>query len=63
MDYVLVPIARCMGLGKRKATIRFAEQAWLLIYYSVFWTLGMVCFRLDFLASNQVADRIVVPNA
>lgn len=47
MDYVLVPIARCMGLGKRKATIRFAEQAWLLIYYSVFWTLGMVCYRID----------------
>lgn len=42
MDYVLVPIARSVGITKKKATIRFAEQAWLLVYYSVFWTWGAV---------------------
>lgn len=42
MDYLLVPVARFMGVNKRKATIRFAEQGWLLIYYAVFWTLGIV---------------------
>ena len=45
MDYILIPTAKRLGIHKKKATVRFAEQAWLLIYYSVFWTLGMV-FRL-----------------
>lgn len=42
MDYVLIPIARWCGIHKKKATIRFAEQAWLVSYYSVFCCLGMV---------------------
>lgn len=41
LDWVFVPIARQAGL-KKKAGIRFAEQGWLLLYYGVFWTLGMV---------------------
>jgi len=42
MDMVLIPFARRCGMKKRKSCIRFAEQAWLLIYVSVFWTVGMV---------------------
>ncbi|GAB7356950.1 hypothetical protein MBLNU459_g7793t1 [Dothideomycetes sp. NU459] len=41
MDYVLVPFARWQGITKKKATVRYSEQAWLLIYYCVFWGLGM----------------------
>lgn len=41
MDYVLKPLARMGGIQKKKATVRFAEQGWLLIYCSIFWTLGM----------------------
>jgi len=41
MDYALIPLARWLGIGKKKATIRFAEQAWLLLYYIVFWSVGM----------------------
>ena len=41
IDRLFIPIARQAGL-KRKACIRFAEQGWLLLYYGVFWTLGMV---------------------
>ena len=43
MDYVLAPLARMLGLSKKKEVTRFAEQGWMLIYYSVFWPLGMVC--------------------
>jgi acyl-CoA-dependent ceramide synthase len=39
MDYILIPLAK--GVNERNK-IRFSEQAWLLVYYSVFWTLGMV---------------------
>src|SRR5690606_31312954 len=42
MDYVFVPYARHGGVKTRKGLVRFAEQAWLLCYYTVFWTLGMV---------------------
>jgi acyl-CoA-dependent ceramide synthase len=42
MDYALVPMARKCGIYKKKATIRFAEQAWLVLYYATFWTLGTV---------------------
>ena len=42
MDYVLVPLAQHSGIAKKKKKIRFAEQAWVLIYYGSFWSLGMV---------------------
>ncbi|KAL8926156.1 MAG: hypothetical protein Q9208_003059 [Pyrenodesmia sp. 3 TL-2023] len=41
LDYVLKPFAQVLGLEKRKEKTRFAEQAWLLIYYIGFWPLGM----------------------
>ncbi|PNY23471.1 Sphingosine N-acyltransferase lag1 [Tolypocladium capitatum] len=42
MEHILAPFARLRGVTKRKMLTRFSEQAWLLVYYSVFWTLGMV---------------------
>lgn len=42
MDYVLLPCAKYIGINKKKATIRFSEQAWMLIYYCIFWSLGLV---------------------
>lgn len=42
MDYLLAPFAKKAGAKTERDQTRFAEQAWLLIYYSVFWTLGMV---------------------
>ena len=42
LDYILLPIAQLQGITKRKEKIRFAEQAWILLYGSIFWTLGMV---------------------
>lgn len=42
MDYVLLPIVKEGVVRTKKDQTRFAEQAWLLVYYSVFWPLGMV---------------------
>lgn len=42
MDYFIKPLAKLGGIAKRKAIIRFQEQAWLLIYYAAFWILGIV---------------------
>lgn len=42
MDYILKPLAERGGVLKKKDKIRFAEQGWLLVYCSFFWSLGMV---------------------
>ena len=41
MDYVLTPLAGVLGLKKKKPKVRFAEQAWILCYYTVSWCLGL----------------------
>ncbi|KAL2350100.1 TLC domain-containing protein [Cryomyces antarcticus] len=49
MDYVLIPFARWGGIEKKKARIRFAEQAWLFLYYVMFWSLGMyILYNSDY---------------
>ena len=42
MDYILMPLAKKGGVKSQRDLTRFAEQAWLLVYYSVFWPLGVV---------------------
>jgi acyl-CoA-dependent ceramide synthase len=42
MDYILTPVAAWAGIAQKKARIRFAEQAWILLYYGAFWSCGMV---------------------
>ena len=42
MEYVFYPLAQNAGITKKKEKIRFAEQAWVFVYDSTFWTLGMV---------------------
>lgn len=55
MEYVLAPLAKGWGIKKRKDLTRFSEQAWLLIYYLVFWPMGMVstCWRVRQLSRER----------
>ncbi|CAG8447633.1 8043_t:CDS:2 [Ambispora gerdemannii] len=41
MEYILKPLAGCWKIKSKYQVIRFAEQGWSFLYYSVFWTLGM----------------------
>lgn len=41
MDYILAPFAQRAGIHKKKAKVRFAEQAWILLYYGPSWGIGM----------------------
>lgn len=43
IDYVLMPMAAWAGIEKKKAKVRFAEQAWLLCHHGTSWLCGMVC--------------------
>lgn len=44
MDYVLSPVAEWCGIKKKKAKVRFAEQAWILIYPAFTWTTGVYIY-------------------
>ncbi|KAK4183703.1 putative sphingosine N-acyltransferase [Podospora australis] len=44
MEYILSPFARAQGIHKKKDVTRFSEQAWLLVYYCVFWPLGVYIY-------------------
>ncbi|KAH8588101.1 TLC domain-containing protein [Bisporella sp. PMI_857] len=44
MDYILLPFAKKYGVKTQRDQTRFAEQAWLLTYYFVFWPLGMYIY-------------------
>lgn len=49
MAYVLGPFAAACGVKKKKAKVRFAEQAWILLYYTMFWSTGMyIMYHSDY---------------
>jgi very-long-chain ceramide synthase len=49
MDYLLTPFAGLLGLKKKKPRVRFAEQAWIILYYSMSWALGMyIMYNSDY---------------
>lgn len=63
MDYILAPFAQLNGITNRKDMTRFSEQAWLLIYYLVFWPTGVVrdCESAFFLGESEIATEYVSP--
>ncbi|KAI9683275.1 MAG: sphingosine N-acyltransferase lag1 [Bathelium mastoideum] len=49
MEYVMMPLAQIGGIEKKKARIRFAEQAWLLLYAAIIWSWGMtIMYNSDY---------------
>lgn len=42
MRWIWEPLARWAGVKEKRSVVRFAEQGWNLLYYSVFLTLGVV---------------------
>ncbi|EEU40431.1 uncharacterized protein NECHADRAFT_32956 [Fusarium vanettenii 77-13-4] len=44
MEHVLAPIGRFQGITNRKSLTRFSEQAWLMVYYTVFWPWGVYIY-------------------
>ncbi|KAF4338424.1 sphingosine n-acyltransferase lag1 [Fusarium beomiforme] len=43
MRFVLDPVAAAWGLGRAKS-MRFKEQAWMVLYYSTCWSVGMYIY-------------------
>lgn len=58
MDYVLSPVAEWCGIKKKKAKVRFAEQAWILIYPAFTWTTGVyIYYHSDYWLSLRAMWR------
>ena len=47
LDYVLFPLAGLVGIKRHKLRTRFAEQAYLLLYYTIYWSWGLYLFVRD----------------
>lgn len=47
LSHVLGKIAKLCGIAKRRAQTRFAEQSYLLLYYSLYWTWGLYILVRD----------------
>lgn len=52
MEYCLDPLARLGGIKSKKGLDRFKEQAWLIVYCTTSWSLGMVCRLPTMLAAD-----------
>lgn len=61
MEYVLAPYSKYMGLRKRKEVTRFSEQAWLVIYCCVFWSIGFVRILCALFSRGPVLIRVALP--
>lgn len=49
MDYILTPLAAWTGMRSKKVKLRFAEQAWILLYYTGFWMTGVyIMYNSDY---------------
>jgi len=59
MDYILLPLAKKGGVKTARDQTRFCEQAWLLVYLSFTWTLGMVSFQIFWAGEALANDRTV----
>ncbi|KAF3353948.1 hypothetical protein VD0004_g8442 [Verticillium dahliae] len=44
MEYVLAPFAKTWGVRKTKDLTRFSEQSWMLVYYIIFWSMGLYIY-------------------
>lgn len=60
LDYVLMPIASYCGIGRRKGRVRFAEQAYMLTYYTIYWLWGLYLFVQDTPASVNSTESLLI---
>jgi acyl-CoA-dependent ceramide synthase len=60
MDYVLKPLAVKTRVLKRKTQTRFAEQSYMIIYYTIFWSWGLKIFIDNTPAETNGAQDLLI---
>lgn len=56
MESILAPLGKLQGITKRKELTRFTEQGWMIVYYTVFWSLGMVSLACRLVGAGSKAN-------
>ena len=60
MDYVLKPLAVELQILKPKTQTRFAEQSYMIVYYTVFWSWGLKIFIDHTPAETSRIDTLLI---
>lgn len=60
LEYVFLPLAATCGIKKRKGRVRFAEQAYVLLYYGFYWAWGVYLFVADTPADVKDVNGLLV---
>lgn len=60
LDYLLKPLAVRMGITKPKTQIRFAEQSYMIFYYTLYWSWGLWLFTQHTPAEVNGIDSLLI---
>ncbi|GAB7322831.1 hypothetical protein MBLNU13_g05398t2 [Cladosporium sp. NU13] len=60
LDYVLKPLAERSGITKTKTQIRFAEQSYMICYYTLYWSWGLRLFTQHTPAEVNGVDSLLI---
>jgi acyl-CoA-dependent ceramide synthase len=60
LDYILSPMAARLGITNTKTQTRFAEQSYMIIYYTFYWSWGLRLFVHHTPAEVDGAESLLV---
>ncbi|WPH03228.1 Hypothetical protein R9X50_00610500 [Acrodontium crateriforme] len=60
LGYALMPLAGYCGIAKKKMRVRFAEQAYMMVYYAIYWCWGLALFIRDTPSDVDSVDSLLI---
>ncbi|EMC94087.1 hypothetical protein BAUCODRAFT_74877 [Baudoinia panamericana UAMH 10762] len=61
LEYILSPLAsRILGISRPKFRVRFAEQSYMLLYYALYWTWGLMLFIRNTPSSTRSINDLLI---
>ena len=60
LDYLLMPLASWFGISRQKGRVRFAEQSYMMVYYAIYWTWGLLLFINNTPSSTRNIEDLLI---
>lgn len=60
LDFLLMPLAGRLGVAKIRTRVRFAEQSYMIIYYTLYWSWGLKLFIQHTPAEADTVESLLV---
>lgn len=60
LDYIFEPLAERLGITKTKTRMRFAEQSYMIFYYTLYWCWGLRLFTQHTPAEVNGIDSLLI---